>query len=80
MENDEDDVYEPLAGCLTVGELIKKLQAFDPNLPVMGAYFGWVRAGEYFDFFPKLSNLEDQNDSGDPARWGTGPLLLLTNA
>lgn len=77
FENEENP--DPFTGCLTVRELIEKLALFDPALPIMGAFQGRVRENEYFDLAPQLSDLKDQNTDGDPMRWGTGTLVLLTN-
>jgi len=67
----------PLAGCITVGELITKLNEYDANLPVLATFRGWVRENEYYSFGVYLSNLSEQNTTGDPAYYGFAPCVLL---
>lgn len=81
IEIDEFDEFEntdPLNGVITVRDLIQKLKGFDPDLPVLAAYTGRVRENEYFQIAPVISDLSEQNTSGDPEFYGSAKCVLLT--
>jgi hypothetical protein len=67
-----------LSGCITVGDMIEALKQFDPNLPILHAYEGWVRENEYMSIDNvELTNLWHQNTGGDPEFYGQAEIVLI---